>query len=176
MHEENWPLPSITKPNHKDDNEVWQLFFDGSRSRQGVGGGVILVSPQGIKYYSPFIFQFACSNNSAEYEALIHGLHLSRKRGIKNLQVFGDSELIVNKVKGKHAAKNDLLKSYKNRVWDLIEYFEGFGINSIPMKENQAADKLTKVGATFDVVESIKRDKMQPSIHVIVRPLVPETM
>ncbi|KAH9310893.1 hypothetical protein KI387_025928, partial [Taxus chinensis] len=48
IHEESQPIPSITKPNHKDDNEVWQLFFDGSRSRQGAGGGAMLISPQGV--------------------------------------------------------------------------------------------------------------------------------
>ncbi|KAH9317716.1 hypothetical protein KI387_019485, partial [Taxus chinensis] len=46
LHEENQPLPSITNPDHKDKNEVWKLFFDGSRSRQGAGGGAILISPQ----------------------------------------------------------------------------------------------------------------------------------
>ncbi|KAH9327493.1 hypothetical protein KI387_007671, partial [Taxus chinensis] len=62
-------------------------------------------------------------------------------------------------VKGKHAAKNDLLKCYKNRVWDLIEDFEGFGIKSIPRKENQPADRLAAVGAAFDIMESIQKDK-----------------
>ncbi|KAH9308812.1 hypothetical protein KI387_036723, partial [Taxus chinensis] len=60
---------------------------------------------------------------------------------------------------GQHAAKNDLLKCYKNKVWDLMEDFEGFGIKSIPRKENQAADRLTTVGAAFDNVESIQQDK-----------------
>ncbi|KAH9295070.1 hypothetical protein KI387_038658, partial [Taxus chinensis] len=117
---------------------------------------------------------FSCSNNTAEYEALIHGLHWARKKGIKNLQVFGDSELIVNQVRGQHATKNDLLKSYKNRVWDLIEDFEAFNIVSIPRKKNEAADRLAAVGATFDVVDNIRREKTQPHIHVIVRPAVPD--
>ncbi|KAH9308825.1 hypothetical protein KI387_036736, partial [Taxus chinensis] len=52
---------------------------------------------------------------------------------------------------GLHAAKNDLLKCSKNRVWDLMEDFEGFGIKSIPRKENQAADRLAAVGAAFDI-------------------------
>ncbi|KAH9329035.1 hypothetical protein KI387_001143, partial [Taxus chinensis] len=91
---------------------------------------------------------FSCSNNTAEYEALIHGLHWSRKKGIKNLQVFGDSKLIVNQVRGQHATKNDLLKNYKNRVWDLIEDFKAFNIVSIPRKKNEAADRLAAVGAT----------------------------
>ncbi|KAH9327631.1 hypothetical protein KI387_007809, partial [Taxus chinensis] len=52
---------------------------------------------------------FACSNNTAEYESLVQGMHWAIKRGINNLQVFGDSELIVNQVKGQHAVKNNLL-------------------------------------------------------------------
>ncbi|KAH9306910.1 hypothetical protein KI387_011314, partial [Taxus chinensis] len=60
---------------------------------------------------------------------------------------------------GEHATKNDLLKCYKNRVWDLMEDFEGFGIKSIPRKENQAADRLVVVGAAFDILESIQQDK-----------------
>ncbi|KAH9296624.1 hypothetical protein KI387_040212, partial [Taxus chinensis] len=41
IHQEDQPIPRITKPNQNDDNEVWQLFFDGSRSRQGAGGGAM---------------------------------------------------------------------------------------------------------------------------------------
>ncbi|KAH9296663.1 hypothetical protein KI387_044243 [Taxus chinensis] len=174
VHEENSPIPDIMQPEQKDDNEVWQLFFDGSRSRQGVGGGAMLISPQDIKYYSAFCFQFSCSKNTTEYEALIHGLHWASKKGIKNLQVFGDSELIVNQVRGQHATKNDLLKSYKNRVWDLVEDFEAFNIVSIPRKKNETADRLASVGAMFDVVDNIRREKTQPHIHVIVRPAVPD--
>ncbi|KAH9331946.1 hypothetical protein KI387_004054, partial [Taxus chinensis] len=62
-------------------------------------------------------------------------------------------------VRGQHATKNDLLKGYKNRMWDLMEDFEGFGIKSIPRKENHAADRLAAVGAAFDIVESIQQDK-----------------
>ncbi|KAH9324385.1 hypothetical protein KI387_004563, partial [Taxus chinensis] len=73
---------------------------------------------------------------------------------------------------GQHAARNDLLRSYKNRVRDLIEDFEAFNIVSIPRKENEVDDRLAAVGATFDVVDNIKRDKTQPHIHVIVMPVV----
>ncbi|KAH9312120.1 hypothetical protein KI387_027155, partial [Taxus chinensis] len=62
-------------------------------------------------------------------------------------------------VKGQHTTKNDLLRCYKNRVWDLMEDFEGFGIKSIPREENQVADRLATVGTTFDIVEIIEQDK-----------------
>ncbi|KAH9316027.1 hypothetical protein KI387_024654, partial [Taxus chinensis] len=80
---------------------------------------------------------------------------------------------VANQVRGLNAVKNDLLKSYKNRVWDLIEDFKAFNIMSIPRKENEAADRLVAVGVMFDVVKSIKRDKGQPHIHVVVMPVVP---
>ncbi|KAH9288879.1 hypothetical protein KI387_032996, partial [Taxus chinensis] len=117
---------------------------------------------------------FSCSNNAAEYEALINGLHWEMKKGIRNLQVFGDSELVINQVKGKNAAKNDLLKCYKNRVWDLTKDFEAFSINSIPRKKNEVADILTAIRAAFDVVESIKSEKSQPHIKLVVRPAIPD--
>ncbi|KAH9331920.1 hypothetical protein KI387_004028, partial [Taxus chinensis] len=50
----------------------------------------------------------------------------------------------------------------------------GFGIKSIPRKENQAANRLTAVGAAFDIFESIQKEKVEPNIHVIVRNSVPD--
>ncbi|KAH9319366.1 hypothetical protein KI387_021135, partial [Taxus chinensis] len=45
-----------------------------------------------------------------------------------------------------------------------------FSINSIPRKKNEAADKLEAIGAVFDVVESIKSEKSQPHVKLVVRP------
>ncbi|KAH9310961.1 hypothetical protein KI387_025996, partial [Taxus chinensis] len=52
--------------------------------------------------------------------------------------------------------------------------FEAFSIISIPRKKNEAADRLAAIGAAFDVVESIKSEKTQPHIKVVVRPAVPD--
>ena len=76
----------------------------------------MLISPTDERYYALFKFTFSCTNNVAKYEALIHGLKWAIKRGISFVQVFGDSELIVNQIRGVHTMKNDLLKSYKNIV------------------------------------------------------------
>lgn len=100
MHEPATLLPNLVKvevqQSDQHDNEVWKLLFDGSRSSNGSGGGCMLISPQGEKYYSSFRFSFSCTNNTVEYESLFHGLLWARKKKIKCLQVFGDSELIVN--------------------------------------------------------------------------------
>ncbi|KAH9324241.1 hypothetical protein KI387_004419, partial [Taxus chinensis] len=42
------------------------------------------------------------------------------------------------------------------------------------MKENQVAARLAAVGAAFHIVERIQQDKVQPNIHVIIRPSLPD--
>ncbi|XP_025647233.1 uncharacterized protein [Arachis hypogaea] len=50
----------------------WKLYFDGSKHKDGAGVGILIVSPEGI----PSEFLYPCSNNMAEYEALIVGLEI----------------------------------------------------------------------------------------------------
>ena len=96
----------------------------------------MLVSPKEERYYTPFRFSFSCTSNTAEYESLVNGLEWARKRGLKALKVYGDSELVVSQVRGISATKNDALKAYKHRVWDTIEEFDAFNIVAVPRKLN----------------------------------------
>ena len=151
IHESTDFLPNVIKNTDlnagQQGNELWKLFFDGSRSKTGAGGGCMLISPVNERYYASFRFTFSCTNNVAEYEALINELKWAIKRGISCLRVYGDSELIVNQVRNVHVTKNDLLKSYKHVVWDLIERFEAFNLQSVPRDQNKHADKLAAIGA-----------------------------
>ena len=61
---------------------------------------------------------------------------MGKETVIKFLQVFGDSELVVNQVRGLNAVKNDILKSYRHRVWDLLENFDAFNILVVPRNKN----------------------------------------
>nr|GEZ81934.1 retrovirus-related Pol polyprotein from transposon 17.6 [Tanacetum cinerariifolium] len=53
--------------------EPWPLFTDGSSCVDGSGAGLILTNPDGVEFTYTLRFQFAASNNEAEYEALIAG-------------------------------------------------------------------------------------------------------
>jgi ribonuclease HI len=72
------------------------MYFDGSLKLEGVGVGVLLISPKGeqLKYVLQILWK--ASNNEAEYEALLHGLRLAVSLSIKRLFVFGDSSLVAN--------------------------------------------------------------------------------
>lgn len=75
------------------------FYFDGAMNPAGRGIGAVLVSPDDVRMPVTFKLKFKCSNNAAEYEACIAGLRAARELGIKELEVYGDSLLIISQVR-----------------------------------------------------------------------------
>ncbi|KAH9298163.1 hypothetical protein KI387_029845, partial [Taxus chinensis] len=55
----------------------WNLMFDGACSNFGNGVSIVLISPDKKEFNFSFKLQFECTNNIAEYEALLLGLRIS---------------------------------------------------------------------------------------------------
>jgi ribonuclease HI len=72
-----------------------------------------------------------------EYEALVLGLKDLKKMGSKRIYVHGDSELIINQVKGIYQAKHPGLRAYRNTILDLLEEFLEYILSTIPRDHNQ---------------------------------------
>ena len=77
-------------------SDWWSLLFDGSSTAVSGGAGIVLTSPEGHTTAISFQFAFVCTNNIAEYEALIAGLITARSLGAAKIKVFGDSKLVIN--------------------------------------------------------------------------------
>ena len=60
-----------------------------------------------------FKLHFPCSNNEAQYEALVMGLKAAKRLGIKNLKVFRDSKLVMKQIEGPYGVKNPSLATYR---------------------------------------------------------------
>lgn len=127
----------------------WTLRFDGSKSKQGAEAGFEIISPKGKTLCVDHRLQFHCTNNVAEYEALVHGLLMALKKKVKILQVFGDSELVVKKVRRQYSCHDRRMTNYRHRVWDFIEVFDAFSIQLIPRSKNQTVDSLAQSGSTL---------------------------
>jgi ribonuclease HI len=125
---------SIVSPQSvENQNLLWKLYFDGASSREGVGAGVVLISPKHEVITLSYRLEFDTTNNIAKYEALLLGLRATREMKIQHLKVHGDSELIVQHVRDVYQTKNIRLKDYKNDVWDVVEaFFLSFNIVYIP--------------------------------------------
>ncbi|PKA55219.1 hypothetical protein AXF42_Ash003856 [Apostasia shenzhenica] len=65
---------------------------------------------------------------------------------VKCIQVFSDSQLVVNQVNRAFETKDEVLKKYLQQAQSLISQFEDFSLMHIPREENQMVDRLAKVG------------------------------
>ena len=74
-----------------------------------------------------------------EYEACIMGIKAAIDLRIKFLNVYGDSALVINQIKGEWGTKHPNLIPYREHVLTLIPYFEEITIEHIPREENQFA-------------------------------------
>ncbi|XP_004296100.1 PREDICTED: uncharacterized protein LOC101308660 [Fragaria vesca subsp. vesca] len=121
---------------------LWKLFVDGSVTRNKSGTRIILETPDGFKHEYALEFQFKTSNNAAEYEALIGGLQLAGDIGVENVEVFSDSQLVVNQVNGSFIAKEPQLNSYQVLSKFFMHRFKSASLSHIPRKENSNEDAL----------------------------------
>nr|GFA11906.1 reverse transcriptase domain-containing protein [Tanacetum cinerariifolium] len=116
-------------PMAETQQESWTFFTDGSSSVDGSGAGLILTNPKGIEFTYALRFQFAASNNEAEYEALIVGLRIAAQMGVKNVRVSVDSKLVANQVLGTYVAKEENMVKYLDKVKSLVRRFTNFSIS-----------------------------------------------
>ena len=86
-------------------NELWKMNFDGAYSGTGKGAKVVIISSKGKVFNFAFRLEFEATNNVAEYEALLLGIEIAKDMGIKLLSIKGDSDLIVQQVKGQFVCK-----------------------------------------------------------------------
>jgi hypothetical protein len=91
-------------------NKVWKMYFDGSSSKEGVGDGIVLISPVQEIIMLSYKLEFENTKNIVEYEALVLGLRVSKDMAIDILAVFGDSDLIINQVNIIYQDKKHRLK------------------------------------------------------------------
>ena len=88
------------------------------------------------------------TNNVAEYRALLLGIELARERGAGEVELVGDSELVVKQVKGEYRVKDPDLRSLHAEVRAALEPFERWSIRHVRRDDNAAADQL--VNETLD--------------------------
>jgi ribonuclease HI len=129
------------------DVEAWTMFCDGSWGTVGAGAAVVLVAPSKVKTCYATKLDFSCTNNIAEYEALLLGLRKLRAMGIRRAILKTDSQVISGHVDKSSKARDPKLQKYLDTVRRLEVSFEGFSVKNISRGENEHADLLAKSAA-----------------------------
>lgn len=154
IYEENYNKIAGILRKDSSQNILSNIYFDGgSRGNGGknskAGSGVFieinnmpileLVRPLG-----PF------SNNIAEYFGALTSLEVARQLGLRDINVIGDSELVIKQLKGEYKVKNEDLKVLYSRIKEL-EREVNVNYKHVKREFNKDADRLSNVA--MDLVD-----------------------
>ena len=105
-----------------------------------------------------FRFKFKASNNEAEYKALLAGLRLAKHLGVEGIDIFSDSQLVVNQVTNNFDANDSSMVAYLAQTQLLLKHFY-YQITQIPRAANSHADALARLASAV-------KDKIGRKIQV----------
>ena len=133
----------------------WTLFFDGSSCKQGGGIGIVIILPRGGNFEFAFPIELAVTNNQAEYEAVLKGIQLLHEVKAEAIQIFGDSQLIINQLIGMYECKEDTLWRYYAECQRLLREFPHVSFQHILRAQNQEANRLAQSASGYRVIQEI---------------------
>ena len=119
------------------------VYFDGAaRGNPGPAAvGYVVVTNDGIVAEGGERIGRA-TNNQAEYDAIITGLEAAADYGFDEVEIRGDSQLIVKQVTGAWNTNDPTLKEKRVRVRELLDRFDDWSLTHVPREVNDRADDL----------------------------------
>jgi len=130
-----------------DEKYPYIGHFDGSsKPNPGImkiGGNIKNLRDTNRTIYSFSIGLDYGTNNRAEYLALIELLEIAIKKGIKRMDIYGDSKLAVMQVNHKWKANKDMAP-LRDQVLKLLEQFDRWSLSHVKRELNSEADLLTR--------------------------------
>ena len=91
------------------------------------------------------------TNNQVEYEAILKGLQLLHEVKAESIEVFGDSQLIINQLIDLYDCKDDILRGYYDECQRLLKEFPHVSLQHIPRGQNQEANRLAQSASGYRV-------------------------
>ena len=108
------------------------------------GAGVLIEDEQGVRLQARHKWLGTMTNNQAEYHALVEGLKAAREWKPDRLQIFLDSNLVVEQVKGRFKIKEPELQKLHGEVMRLLADLP-FEIQHVAREQNRGADHLANM-------------------------------
>ena len=118
------------------------LYADGgSRGNPGpAASGAVLYDDRGEVLEEIGTFLGVTTNNVAEWTALLEGLRAALARGVDDIDVRLDSELVVNQLSGAYRVKHPRLIPLYTEAKALLRRFGKADIRHVRRSQNKAAD------------------------------------
>jgi ribonuclease H / adenosylcobalamin/alpha-ribazole phosphatase len=82
------------------------------------------------------------TNNVAEYRGLLAGLEAALERGLEDVEVVSDSELLVKQMRGEYKVKNETLRELVDEAESLARRLRRVTYTAVRREHNELADRL----------------------------------
>ncbi|KAL0345483.1 UNVERIFIED_CONTAM: hypothetical protein Sradi_4379600 [Sesamum radiatum] len=129
------------------------MYVDRASHKKGVGAGVVFVTSEGEVLPYSFTLMQNCSNNVAEYQALIFGQEMAVDTKQRHMKVYGDSQLVINQLLGLYEVKKPKLLLYHNYAKRLMGWLGDVELEHLPRRDNKQADALAKLASTLSMTD-----------------------
>ena len=134
--------------NHQQEI-TWYLEFDGSVNKLGAEAGVWIHNTHNSHAKGhAYRLNFKCTNNMAEYEALLLGLKLLKVLGAAKVSILGDSDLIIQQMKGNFVTNDNRMRAYRTVATNILNEFNEFELAKISRNHNIHAHSLATFAST----------------------------
>ncbi|KAJ1377126.1 Ribonuclease H domain [Sesbania bispinosa] len=142
------PCQALKKPRPKERTEIKRSTFPmGSMKKRIPGNKRGYAGGEHMPRKGKRMLNFPCTNNEAEYEALILGLKMTLYMKVQRLRVWGDSNLVIKQLKGEYGVKEASLAVYRDEASRLMDLLEEVHMTHIPRAANKHADALATIGS-----------------------------
>lgn len=134
----------------------------------GAGGAVLYRGSEEVLARARFLSSPHLTSNVCEYEGLLLAIEMAHSLGVVEVEIFGDSELVVRQVRGDYRARQDHLRALRDRAWRESARFQSVVIRESPRgrggrrRDNNArADMLCRLA--MDVRHDVYYGPMEAS-------------
>ena len=100
------------------------MYVDSESITRGLGVGIVMVSPKGLRLEKSLRLGFRASNNEPEYEAFIARLWVVQRLNAEEVEVFSDSRLVMSQIVGCFEARDYRMSQYLKLFGSLRANFQ----------------------------------------------------
>ena len=119
------------------------IYIDGgSRGNPGPASYAVVLTREGLPTLEEANTLGKATNNVAEYTALVRALELAAANGVRQIQLFSDSELLVKQMNGVYKVKNADLQDLYREACELRRKFQKVTLQHVRRELNKRADFL----------------------------------
>lgn len=141
-------VAEMTFPTEENGEGVWTIFVDESSNSKGSGAGVIIENNKGIVIEVSLGLSFAMTNNTAEFEAFLAGIRITKDMGAKRIKICTDSQLMASQVTDEYQVREENLQEYVQLMQTKMIEFDSVDAVHVPREQNAWAYILSKLAST----------------------------